>query len=166
MTKIWIGNLCLALLLPFVASCGGTSNSASTGGTDDSAVDRFSDLVDDERETVMITTAEESAGEFSMSPAVFDTVIVRSVPATGSEARIVEVLLKGYFPDGCSELHDLTQANTEGGQTATLTMRRPQSAICTQVIRPYRFFFELEERFQPGEHTLTVNDKAFRFTVE
>ena len=156
----------LVLALPFIAGCGGMSNSTSTKGADSTPSDRFADLVDDERETVMITTSDDSAGEYLMSPAVFDTVIVRSVPATEKEPRLVEALLKGSFPDGCTELHRLMQSKTAGGQSATLTMRRPLSAICTQVVRPYRFFFELDVRYPPGDYMLVVNDRSFAFTVE
>jgi len=91
---------------------------------------------------------------------------VRSVPAAENEARVVEALLKGSFPDGCSELHQLTQSKTTGGESATLTMRRPLSAVCTQVVRPYRFFFKLDARYPPGDYVLGVNNRSFAFTVE
>ncbi|MFV1980745.1 MAG: hypothetical protein ACC655_06290 [Rhodothermia bacterium] len=160
-----ISRACLVLVLPFVAGCGGMSNSTSTESSGGAPSDRFAGLVDDERETVMIATSDESAGEYRMSPAVFDTVIVRSVPAVENEPRVVEALLKGSFPDGCTELQQLMQSKTAGGQSATLTMRRPVSAICTQVVRPYRFFFELDFRYPPGDYMLVVNDRSFAFTV-
>lgn len=163
--SIRIGTGCLVLLVPLVGACGGMSNSTSTEGAGGAPSDRFVDFVDDERETVMITTAGDSAEEYLISPAVFDTVIVRSVPAVGDEPRVIETLLKGSFPDGCTELHQLTQSRTAGGQSATLTMRRPQSMMCTQVVRPYRFFFELDNRFPHGKYTLVLNDRVFEFTV-
>lgn len=157
---------CLVLVLPFISGCGLMSNSTSPDGAEDPSSRRFADLEDDERETVLITTSDESTGEFRMSPAVFDTVIVRSVPTTEDEPRVVEALLKGSFPDGCTELHQMVQSKTDRGESATLTMRRPLSAMCTQVVRPYRFFFELDARYPPGDYVLVVNNRLFAFTVE
>ena len=88
---------CLALLASLVAACGGMSNSSSTKGDDvDGATsDRFADLEDDERETVMIANPGDSGNEYLISPAVFDTVIVRSAPAVAGEPHVIETLLKG-----------------------------------------------------------------------
>jgi hypothetical protein len=153
-------------ILSLIIGCGGSSNSTTTDAPSLSTTTSFEDLEDDERETVMIATADRSSGAFTINPAAFDTVIVRSVPAEENEARVVEALLKGSFPDGCTELHELEQTGSSDGQIATLTMRRPESAMCTQVVRPYRFFFRLDDRFSPGEYVLVMNDRSFEFKVE
>ena len=155
-----------ALLLVTAAAvgCSGSSNSMDTAPTKPS--DRFADLVDDDRETVMITPADLDAEEYDIMPATFDTVIVRAAPASSDGRHGVDALLKGSFPDGCTHLHEMSQRKTDSGQAVTLTMRRPLSEICTQVVRPYRFFFELDDRYPPGDFTLVVNDRPLAFVVE
>lgn len=154
-----------------LSSCGGTGNStAPAGGTDSSEVARmkehFADLVDDERETVLIAPADRDPDAYEITPASFDTVIVRAEPHPTDGRKAVDVLLKGSFPDGCTELHKMTQHSTADGRTVELTMRRPEGAMCTQVVRPYRYFFVLDGTFAAGQYTLTVNERPFHFTVE
>lgn len=161
-----VRQLCCVIPPLFLASCGGSAGTSNGESEPVQNVELFSDFMDDERETVMITPAVDSAIAYEISPAAFDTVIVRPIPVDDDQRHWVEALLKGSFPEGCTELHRLTQTETADGQSVTLTMRRPQSAICTQVVRPYRFFFELERRFPPGSYTLVVNDRVFPFTVE
>ena len=145
------------------AGCSGSTNSAVQDGEPRSL---FADLEGDERETVVIDPADVTSADLDISPAVFDTVIVRGAPTAGSEPRVVEALLKGSFPDGCTQLHNMVRSQTVDGETVELTMRRPRQAICTQAVRPYRFFFELESRYGPGGYELTVNDRTFEFVIE
>jgi hypothetical protein len=159
-------NLAYVLLAFLVSACGGSGESTTTAPASESVADRFADLTDDERETVMISPLESGQAKYQVMPAVFDTVVVRAVAGPADEPRLVDVLLKGSFPDACTELNELTQSGHEDDEIATLTMRRPESAVCAQVVRPYRFFFQLSKRYAPGEHTLLVNDVPFRFEVE
>jgi hypothetical protein len=164
MVRIFPAVLAVAAALT-MASCGGSSNASMNEEPESDVSDLFAEHVDDERETVMISRADESAA-YQISPASFDTVIVRAMAGKGSEPRIVDALLKGAFPDGCTELHDIVQKPTQNGLSVNLTMRRPESAMCTQVVRPYRFFFRLERKFEPGQFVLSVNGRTFPFEVE
>jgi hypothetical protein len=147
------------------ASCGSSSTASMNEEPVTEVSDLFAEHVADERETVMISQPDESAN-YQISPAAFDTVIVRAMAGRQSEPRVVEALLKGAFPDGCTELHRIEQEPTSNGESVDLTMRRPESVMCTQVVRPYRFFFELEQRFEPGDYVLVVNGASFPFEVE
>ena len=44
-------------------------------------------------------------------------------------------------------------------------MRRPKGAVCTQVVRPYRFYYTLAEPLPPGDYTLKLNGGVNPFTV-
>ena len=147
-------------LLISLAGCSHTSTTTRGGSGD---IDPFDDSGDTTRETILIEPTKQT-GSFDVSPAVFDTAIVRIDTDTGTPA-IVDVLVKGSFPEGCFELNALDQDPMPGGQRVTLTMRRPSEAICTQVVRPYRFFFTLDRRFDRGRYTLLLNERAFPFEV-
>lgn len=142
----------------------GCMHSSTTGEAGSENGSTFENLDDETRETVLISPAEAEAASFDVRPAVFDTALIRVVVPTG-EAAIIEVALKGAFSDGCYELHELDQEPMRGGQRVSLRMRRPHDAICTQVMRPYRFFFTLDRRFDPGSYVLTMNDRTFPFHV-
>jgi len=150
------------------AGCSGSSSSTDdrSGGESENIESLFADLVDDERETVMIESGEISASEFDIMPAAFDTIIVRAAPGSSEAGRAVDALLKGSFPDACTQLHELSQRSSEAGAVVSLTMRRPRSAICAQVVRPYRYFFELDGTYAIGDHTLVVNDRPYAFSIE
>jgi len=124
----------------------------------------FEDDDDGERETVLIEPKDQADIAYDVRPALFDTALIRVQDRTAAGA-LVEVLIKGYFPDGCSELNELNQEPAHEGQTVSLTMRRPSEAICTQVVRPYRFFFTLDRRFELGRYVLAINGRPFGFEV-
>lgn len=152
----------LSALLVSVSGCMHTASDTKRTATEERR-DPFEDVGDSDRETVLIEPMEGTE-TFDVSPAVFDTAIVK-VDAQSGIPAIVDVLVKGSFPEGCFELNALDQEPMRGGQRVSLTMRRPEEAICTQVVRPYRFFFTLDRRFNPGRYTLVINDRSFPFEV-
>ena len=126
---------------------------------------RYEERAPDGRETVLITELADTTQQFDIYPALFDSVNVRVPPDNQSSQSPIEVLVKGAFPDGCLQLHALNQDRAGNIINAELMMRRPKEAICTQVVRPYRFYFELEGAFPPGSYTLKINERAYPFQV-
>ncbi len=131
--------------------------------------DRFGNRIEGEgpdgRRTVVVTPPD-SGRTYLYYPAVYDTVHVR--PAAPSDAHTpvpVEVLVKGAFPDACMEMHEVKQKRTGHLIEVTLTMRKPQGAVCASVLRPYRFYLSLEGLYEPGNYTLKLNGKAHPFTI-
>lgn len=86
-------------------------------------------------------------------------------PVAGADSARVDVLIRGSFPDACYELSGVTQSRVARLIDVTLTVRRPQGAFCATVVRPYRFYLELDGRFAPGPYTLTVNGTVAPFEV-
>ncbi len=117
---------------------------------------------------IVTTTPADSAVAYFFYPAPFDTVVVRPAPLTagvqGQQVE-VEVLVKGAFPDACSELHEVEQVRTGHLITATLRMRKPQGRICASVRRPYRFYVLLDGRYGVGSYTLKLNGTAVPFVI-
>ena len=121
----------------------------------------------DGRQTIMISPPDESK-EYRFFDATYESVAIRPYRITAenqSEGVAVEVLIKGSFPDSCSELHDVVQQRAGNLILVTLTMRRPEGAVCASVLRPYRYYLDLEGLFVPGPYSLKLNDKSNSFTV-
>ncbi len=119
---------------------------------------------DADRET-MLLAPPDSAQEYFYYPAYFSEVEVRAGAVEGGR-RPVELFIKGALPDGCTVLHDLRQERRANLIEVTFEMRRPKGAVCTQVVRPYRFYYTLDDPLAPGDYTLELNDTVQPFTVQ
>ena len=153
--------LCVAFVL-----CGACSSSEETTAPDDQYGHRYEGVAPDGRETVLITAPDTSAS-YITTPAVLDSVAVRpsSRVAPPGDTVAVEVLVKGALPDACSELNAATQTRRANLIDVALTMRRPRSTVCAQVVRPFRFYLPLDGTFGPGAYTLKVNGAAYPFRI-
>jgi len=122
--------------------------------------------IDDEgRETVMVAPPDDSTG-YRTDLATVESVTIRPGGAEpGLTGVSVEALVKGAFPDACTELHDVTQVRSGNLLDVTLQTRRPEGAICAMVIRPYRFYVVLEGRYDPGAYNLKLNGTSHPFEV-
>ncbi|GIV58402.1 MAG: hypothetical protein KatS3mg042_1315 [Rhodothermaceae bacterium] len=126
---------------------------------------RFEERGPEGRRTLHITPPD-SALTYDVFPIVYDTVHIRVGRPEGNETAVpVEVLVKGAFPDACMELHDVRQQRAAHLIEVEITMRKPRGAVCAAVLRPYRFYFMLEGRYEPGAYTLKINGRAHPFSV-
>lgn len=121
------------------------------------------------RETVMIVPPD-SEEQFFFYPAPFDSVHVRAAPfREGTPPDLqelpVEVLVKGSFPDACTELHELDQNRTAHIIEVQLRIRRPRGSVCAAVARPYRFYFMLPDAYRPGHYTIKLNEEIIPFQI-
>lgn len=145
------------LLAVGLGACGGAAEAVEDIPFGTRADDR------DGRETLLITPPD-SAQEFFYYPAYFSEVEVRT-GRTEAGRRPVELLIRGALPDGCTALHDIEQDRVGNLINVTFEMRRPKGAVCTQVVRPYRFYYTFGEPLAPGDYTLKLNDEVKLFTV-
>lgn len=150
-----------------LAGCAGSRNA------DVPPDERFGHRYEDEgprgRRTITIEPPNDDRAYFTY-PAVIDSVLVRHAPLDPkrlpeSQAVEVEVLVKGAFPDGCYELAGLHQERLGHFINVTLTMRKPQGAVCTMALRPYRFYFALDGLYEVGAYRLTINEEPHPFTI-
>lgn len=154
--------------LLYAAGCASTSPDVVQVPPDERFGHRYEDEAPDGRNTITIQPPD-TASRYFFYPAVFDTLHVR--PAAWTPERIaegavpVEVLVKGAFPDGCTELHALSQERIGHLVNVDLVTRRAQGAVCIAVRRPFRFYTMLEGAYEPGPYTLKLNDTPYAFTV-
>jgi len=75
-----------------------------------------------------------------------------------SEPVQVEVIVRGYLADGCTQIAE-TSVTRDGNQfQVTLTTQRPADAICTQALVPFEEVISLDvEAASPGEYSVDVN---------
>lgn len=159
-----VNRLLAIIIMISIGACVGSSE------TRRSAEEQFGHRVegtsDDGRETHEIN-APATGEDYAIHPAVFDSIYIRPQHRIASEAdgELVEVLVKGSFPDSCTELHAVDQERFGNIINVSLDMRRSRSALCASVVRPYRFYFMLEGRYGPGNYTLKINDLVKTFTI-
>lgn len=159
------GMTCVVLTL-VVSACAGSRDVERP--PDDRFGHRFEEEGPEGRRTIAILPPD-SAVTYFYYPVVVDTVHIR--PATFELGSVgggdvpVEVLVKGSLPDGCTELHDVSQERFGHIIHMDVRMRRPQGAVCTRVNRPYRFYVRLEGLYEEGHYTLKLNERVFTFSV-
>lgn len=155
---------CLLLLV----ACSGPQTATVTN-PDDQFGHRYEENTPDGQSTVLIAPPDENV-TYNYYPAIVEQVHVRQglfdadTPADAQEVP-VEVLIKGSLPDACTELHSVEQERTGNLLRMTLQVRRPQGAVCASVVRPYRFYVELDGDYEQGPYTLRVNDQTEPFEV-
>lgn len=155
---------CLAVVLG-----GCVSFSRDQVAPEDQFGHRVDGVSDDGRTTITINPPDESV-TYRFFPASYESVAVRPATMTPDKAATgvpVEILVKGAFPDACTELHDVSQQRQQEGRflDITLQMRRPQGSVCAAVLRPYRFYLMLEGLYPPGAYTITLNGGATPFEI-
>jgi hypothetical protein len=153
------------LLTVLGAGCLGGSRQAVQ--TEDRFGHRAESGTEESRTTIVISPAS-SEQEYRFFPATVQTVNVRIAPITKENATVgvpVELLIKGAFPDSCTELHDVTQEQAGNLISVNLQMRRPKGRVCATVLRPYRFYLSLDGAFPPGPYVVRLNGKSYPFEV-
>lgn len=140
-----------------LSACGGSSEAVEEPS--------FGQRVEEEGRETLLITPPDAEEEFFYYPAYFSDVEVRTGPVEGGR-RPVELLIRGALPDGCTELHHIGQERNANLIDVTFEMRKPKGAVCTQVVRPYRFYYTFEQPLPPGDYTLTLNDTVKPFTVQ
>lgn len=147
-----------------LAGCAGSSS--ETVVPDEQFGHRYEGIAPDGRETVLIQPPDTLEAYLEL-PVALDSVHVRPArrEALPGEAVPVEVLIKGALPDACSELNQAAQDRMERFITVTLSVRRPRGAICTQVVRPFRFYLPLDGTFTSGAYTLRINGAVHPFRI-
>ncbi|GMQ82947.1 MAG: hypothetical protein BMS9Abin05_2417 [Rhodothermia bacterium] len=143
------------------------STSEAITDPDDQFGHRVAGETPDGRNTIIILPPEADR-TYNFFPATYQTVNVRSSSAreeAGRNGSPVEILVKGAFPDACTELHDVNQERAGNVIRVALRMRRPTGAVCASVLRPYRFYLELEGLYVVGAYSLILNGNSIPFEI-
>jgi putative hemolysin len=106
------------------------------------------------------------SGEMIHGEAVVETIdilILESFPVQ------VNVVARGYLPDGCTEIDEIHQERTDQTFQVNITTIRPADAVCTQAVEPFEETISLDVQNLPaGSYTVDVNGitDTFELTVD
>ncbi|HUV83046.1 MAG TPA: hypothetical protein VMW53_08245 [archaeon] len=109
-------------------------------------------------------TMASDDGEFIYRNATVENIqilILESFPVQ------INVVAKGYLPDGCTKI-DQTIKNREGNTfLVTITTKRPVDAMCTMAIVPFEEVISLDVYgLEAGDYEVNVNGIMDSFTLE
>ena len=159
--KVSCGTLFTLLFSMVISGC----IALSPVKTEDEFGHRIDGVSDDGRQTILISPPDEAI-EYRYFDATFETVSIRPARVSAQITEVpVEVLIKGSFPDSCSELHKVVQQRAGNIILVTLTMRRPQGAVCASVLRPYRYYLDLDGKYVIGSYSMKLNETSHPFVV-
>jgi hypothetical protein len=81
----------------------------------------------------------------------------------------VQAVAKGYMPDGCTSIDQITQTQQGNVFEVKITTKRPADAMCTQALVPFEERVALKVvGLKAGAYTVNVNGvkSTFEFTVD
>jgi inhibitor of cysteine peptidase len=83
-----------------------------------------------------------------------------------SDAPQVNAIVRGYLPDGCTQVDEITQERNENVFTVTITTRQDPSLQCTPTLVPYEEVIPLDTLgIKSGMYTVIVNDTIAYFEI-
>ena len=74
-------------------------------------------------------------------------------------------MVDGFLRDGCTTLNEITQRQDGNTISVHITTKRPQDAVCIQVIKEVQERVPLEGGFPPGRYKVIVNDVEEEFEI-
>ncbi len=94
-------------------------------------------------------------------------ILYHLAPVTDVEARIsgtaparVEITIRGYLPDACTEINSISDQLEGSIIRVTVETRRPADLICAQVIEDFEVRYTLTSILGRGSYIVDVNGTA------
>ncbi|HII93165.1 MAG TPA: protease inhibitor I42 family protein [Methanosarcina sp.] len=102
---------------------------------------------------------------------IYGTAKVESVQIVTLESFPVQiqVIAKGYLPDGCTEIDEIKNESKGNVFNINIGTKRPKDAICTQATKNFTETIPLEVRgLKAGNYTVNVNGmtESFELSVD
>lgn len=99
---------------------------------------------------------------------IYGTAKVESIQIVTLESFPVQiqVIAKGYLPDGCTEINEIKNESEGNAFNITISTKRPKDAFCTQAIKSFTETIPLEVRgLKAGNYTVNVNGVTGSFEL-
>lgn len=99
---------------------------------------------------------------------IYGTANVESIQIVTLESfpAQIQVIAKGYLPDGCTEIDGIKNESEGNVFNITISTKRPIDAICTQAIKSFTETIPLEVRgLKAGNYTVNVNGVTGSFEL-
>ena len=105
--------------------------------------------------------AQESSAKDSGTLAMVDQVDVELIQDH------YYAVVKGFYPDPCTSISDITQVVNEEAIVISLFTDRPQDLMCAQMLSEYQVSLLLETGgLLPGDYIVEVNDRQASFSLD
>ncbi len=99
---------------------------------------------------------------------IYGTAKVESIQIATLESFPVQiqVIAKGYLPDGCTEIDEIKNESKENVFNINISTKRPKDALCTQATKNFTETIPLEVRgLKAGNYTVNVNGVTESFEL-
>ncbi len=99
---------------------------------------------------------------------IYGTAVVENIEILTLESFPVRinVITKGYLPDGCTEIGDITKSKDGNTFVVNIETIRPADVMCTQAIVPYEEVIPLDVYgIKAGTYSVVVNDVRGSFEL-
>jgi len=151
--------LILTMIISLVAFSGCTGNDVDT---DDGIQDQV------EGETPPSNDIPPQFDETDNGEYIYGTAVVEDIEILILESSPVQVnvVAKGYLPDGCTEIGDITKSKDGNTFVINIETIRPADAMCTQAIVPYEEVIPLDVYgLKAGAYNVVVNSVSDSFEL-
>ena len=157
--------LILTMVISLVAfsGCTGNGGDVNTGDTVDTG-DRIEDRVEDQPPMPPEVEPNRPAdGEYLYGTAVVENIEILTLESFPVQ---IHVITKGYLPDGCTEIGDITKSKDGNTFVVNIETIRPADAMCTQAIVPYEEVIPLDVYgLEAGTYSVVVNGVSGSFEL-
>lgn len=102
---------------------------------------------------------------------IYKTANIENIKINILESFPVRVIVvaEGYFPDGCTQIHEIEKEKHRNSFNITITTKRPKDKLCTQQIVPFKENISLDvEGLKAGVYNVSVNgvNGTFELTID
>ena len=105
-----------------------------------------------------------ATGEMVVGQATVESVEILILESFPVQVRAV---VKGYNPDPCTKINEITQKRDGNTFVVTITTQRDRGQACIQVISPFEESISLDVAgLNAGTYTVTVNGVSEQFTLD
>lgn len=145
---IWLAILVIFPALVILSGCVQAPDSANGSATDSDTPKNNNESQDGDY--IYRTAAVEST----------EILLLESFPVQ------VQVIVKGYLPDGCTEIDSIEEERDGNTFTVTITTKRPRDLMCTQAIVFYEKVVPLNVYgLKAGKYIVNVNSVTGSFEL-
>ena len=123
-------------------------------------------------ESVTVRSGETSTLNFVIPIQTAKEFIIADMPINDISVLLLEsfpvqvhIVVDGFLRDGCTTLNEITQRRDGNTISVHITTKRPQDAVCIQVIKEVQERVPLEGGFLPGRYKVIVNDVEEEFEI-